>query len=170
MFSSFSNEFNVVISLLMKWDVSWIKSICNMHLQFYFPLNAPFSSVVVYMGDAWRPIVWRLMVLSVQTNRAPQVASPEREEMICLLDLLSLHFVYSVKSQQWQTHFSSNLIYAACCLKRQQCLFCLPGAAVQGWPVLLISSTSMLWWVRPEWYLPTVLLSRLCILWYSKNI
>lgn len=57
------------------------------------------------------------MVLLVPINGDPQVAYTEREEMICLLDLLSLHFIYSVKSQQWHIHFSSNFSFAVCCLK-----------------------------------------------------
>lgn len=66
-----------------------------MHLLFYFPSNAWFSSVVVYLETHYS-----LMALSVPLNRDPQVASSEKEEMICFLDLLSLHFIYFVKSQQ----------------------------------------------------------------------
>ena len=34
------------------------------------------------------------------SEQKPTVASSEREEMSCPLDLLTLHFIYSVKSQQ----------------------------------------------------------------------
>lgn len=44
------------------------------------------------------------------SEQKPRVASSEREEMSCPLDLLSLHFIYSVKSQQWHIRFGSNLI------------------------------------------------------------
>lgn len=90
----------MVISLLMERNVSLIKSICTMHLLFYFPLNTGSSSAVVYIENTRRPIVSPLMVLLVPINRDPQVAYSEREEMICLLDVLSLHFIYAVKSQQ----------------------------------------------------------------------
>lgn len=85
-----------------------------MHFLSYFPLNAWFSSVVAHTGNTWRPTVYPLMVLFVLVDRNPQVASSEREEMSCLLDLLSLHFIYSVKKPT-MTHtlqFQFNL----CCL------------------------------------------------------
>lgn len=53
---------------------------------------------------------WRLGPV----NRDLQVASPETEEMTCLLDLLSLYRIHSAKSRRWHVHCRSDLIYAVC--------------------------------------------------------
>ena len=70
------------------------------------------------------------------SEQKPTVASSEREEMSCPLDLLSLHFIYSVKSQQWHIRFGSNLIMLFVVLNFiVSVLFIVGGLIVGGWPV-----------------------------------
>lgn len=102
-------------------------------------------------------------------NRNPWVASSEREETSCPLDLFSLHFIYSVKSQRWHIHLSSNLIYAVCGLKFHSVCSVDQGLLYKAGQFLFNPGTSILWWIIPESYLPNVPTSRLFIPWYSNK-
>lgn len=107
------------------------KIIFHMHLLFYFPLNAWFSSVVVHMENT----LYNHLCCSSTNEQKPMGGFLRKRGNKLPFRFVQLAFHLFCK-EPTMTHtpkFQFNL----CCLwfEISQCLFCLPGPIVQGWPV-----------------------------------